>query len=93
MTLNEIKQYEAMAKLTLPDSEREWVCNAAAMLEKSFSILQSIDTENVMPLVTVLDMKNVIREDVACKLLSREEILKNSPEQSGGYFKVPKTIE
>jgi len=40
-----------------------------------------------------LDSSNVMREDVASKLISRDELLKNAPEQHDGYFQVPAAIE
>jgi aspartyl/glutamyl-tRNA(Asn/Gln) amidotransferase C subunit len=40
----------------------------------------------------VLNLQNVLREDAAKKLLSREELLSNAPEQYDGYFQVPGTL-
>jgi aspartyl/glutamyl-tRNA(Asn/Gln) amidotransferase C subunit len=42
---------------------------------------------------TVLDVKNVFREDVSKKFDSREVLLSAAPEQYGGYFQVPKAID
>jgi aspartyl-tRNA(Asn)/glutamyl-tRNA(Gln) amidotransferase subunit C len=91
--MKNIKDYEAMAKLDLPENERDWISDRADMLIDSFNRLKSIDTSGVEPLITVLDVKNVLREDVGVKMLSREELLSNAPEQSDGYFKVPKTLD
>jgi len=33
-----------------------------------------------------------MREDVAVKLLPRDELLANAPEEYDGYFKVPGTL-
>ena len=91
--MKNIKDYEAMAKLNLPEQEREWVLNNANMLEASFAALAEVDTENTEPLVTVLELTNVLREDVSSKMLPRADVLSNAPEQNDGYFQVPKTIE
>jgi len=88
-----ISSYEGMAKLDLSEAERGWVSGRAGMLIDSFNKLADIDVSGVEPLITVLDVKNVFREDVDVKMLPREELLANAPEQYGGYFKVPKTIE
>jgi hypothetical protein len=45
------------------------------------------------PLVTVLNVQNDFREDIAVKFMPREELLSNAPEQYDGYFQVPRTIE
>ena len=47
----------------------------------------------MQPLVSVLDIKNVLREDIEAKTISRDEILENAPEQYDGYFQVPGTLE
>ena len=57
-----------------------------------FNALAGIDTDGVEPLVTVLDLQNVLREDVGTKMISREELLANAPMQCDGYFQVPKTL-
>jgi len=89
----DIKNYEAMAKLDLPETERQWVKDRVEKLLESFSALENIDTSNTEPLVTVLNIQNVMREDEAKKFITREELLSNAPEQYDGYFQVPKTLE
>ena len=91
--MKNIKNYEAMAKLDLPETERVWVSDSADILVDSFSLLDSIDTSGVEPLITVLDITNVLREDVSVKMLPREELLANAPDQYNGYFRVPKTLD
>ena len=92
--MEKIKDYEAMARLDLSEAERRRASDRADVLIDSFSRLESIDTSRVEPLITVLDdAKNVFREDVSVKMLSREELLTNAPEQYDGYFQVPKTLD
>ena len=91
--MKDIKIYEAMAKLNLPETERQWVKDRVEKMLESFSALENIDTTNTEPLVTVLDIHNVMREDIAKKFITREELLSNAPEQYDGYFQVPKTLE
>jgi len=91
--MKNIKDYEAMARLDLPESERRWVSDRADMLINSFNLLDGIDASNVEPLITVLGIKNVFRDDVSIKMLPREEILANAPEQYEGYFQVPRTLD
>jgi aspartyl-tRNA(Asn)/glutamyl-tRNA(Gln) amidotransferase subunit C len=91
--MKDIREYEVMGKLDLPENERRWVSDRADMLIDSFTKLANINTSGVEPLITVLDIKNVLREDVSVKMLPREELLSNAPEQYDGYFKVPKTLD
>jgi len=82
-----------MAMLELTESERTMLMERYNAVTGGFAILDNYDTSGVEPLVTVLDIFNVLREDVPEKLISREELLKNAPEQHDGYFQVPATIE
>ena len=90
--MKNIKDYEAMAKLDLPDAERQQISDYANILINSFGALSDIDTDNTEPMYTVLDIQNVLREDVCVKMLSREELLANAPMQYEGFFQVPKTL-
>ncbi|MDR1688355.1 MAG: Asp-tRNA(Asn)/Glu-tRNA(Gln) amidotransferase subunit GatC [Clostridiales bacterium] len=91
--MENIKDYEALAKLDLPLNERLFISEQADMLINSFEELKNTDTLGAQPLVTVLNIQNILRDDVAVKLVSREELLENAPQQSDGFFQVPKTLE
>ena len=91
--MENIKDYEAMSKLNLSEDERRLISSHADILIDSFGRLERIDTSGVEPLITVLEGKNVFREDISVKMLSREELMTNAPEQRDGYFQVPKTLE
>jgi len=88
-----MQKYEEMAKLSLDDEERAFVQEQYDLLMESFKVLADIDTEGVKPLVTVLDVKTVLREDVVVKDIPREELLNLAPEQYGEFFQVPRTVE
>jgi aspartyl-tRNA(Asn)/glutamyl-tRNA(Gln) amidotransferase subunit C len=89
----DIKRYESLTKLSLNESERTLISSYVDLLVNSFDRLDTIDVQGVEPLVTVLDVTNVLREDIAAKHITREELLSNAPEQSDGYFQVPRTID
>ena len=91
--MKNFEAFEAMAKLSLPENERLGIARDIEMLEQSFAALAAVDTGGVENLVTVLDIRNVLREDIMVKNVSREELLSNAPEQYDGYFQVPKTLE
>ena len=88
----DLSEYEAMAKLKFNDDERIWAEKCAEKLIKSFGDLDMIDTKNTEPLVAVLELTNIFRDDVAVKFMTRDELLSNAPEQYGGYYQVPKTL-
>jgi len=89
----DIKEYENMAMFDLPEAERGIIGGRFEALVDSLAALERISTDDVEPLVTVLDIKNILREDISEKLLTRDELLSNAPEHYNGYFKVPGTLE
>ena len=108
LDLRDFTDYENMAMLELSESESALIRGRFDEIAGGFSALdafgaggaddlsevgETCDLSGVEPLVSVLDLNNVLREDVAAKAFSREEILKNAPEQYDGYFQVPAAIE
>ncbi len=91
--MENFENYEAMSKFRLEGEEKAQMNAAADMLIKSFEKLDNIDTEGVAPLVMVMKTRNVLRNDCANQVVSREELLSSAPEQYDGYFQVPKTLE
>ena len=85
--------YESMAMLDLTEAERTRLTERFDEITGGFAALDAFDTDGVEPLVSVLDLHNVLRDDVASKFISREELLKNAPEQHDGYFQVPAAID
>ena len=88
-----IKKFEAMAKLDLPEEERRLLNEQADIMIAGFGDLEKINTDSTEPLVTVLAVSNVMRNDIARKKITREELLSGAPEQHEGYIRVPKTID
>ncbi|HLR35016.1 MAG TPA: Asp-tRNA(Asn)/Glu-tRNA(Gln) amidotransferase subunit GatC [Tissierellales bacterium] len=55
--------------------------------------IQRIDTEGVKPTYQVNNNYQYLREDVIGESFSREEALKNAPNEQFGYFKLPKVLD
>ena len=90
--------YENMAMKSMAsamlecDAESDIVLRFADIVS-GFDVLDDVDVSGVGPLVSVLDTSNVMREDVAVKVISRDELLKNAPEHNDGYVQVPAAID
>ena len=91
--MRKFSDYESMVMLDLTDDERSRLTERFEQIVSGFAVLDDIDTSGAEPLVCVLELNNVMRDDVASKMISREELLKNAPEQQEGYFQVPAAIE
>ena len=55
--------------------------------------LDAIDTENVERMVYVMPMTNIIREDIAKKLFTRDQLQEQAPEAMDGYWQVPRLVD
>ena len=91
--MENISDYERMAMFELSDTERPALSKRFNSILSGFTLLDEHDTSNVLPLVSVLDDINTIRDDVAVKSISRDELLSNAPEQQDGYICVPGAID
>lgn len=91
--IHEIDRLSLMAKLSLPQDEKEEAVKRLSDLTKDFDRLAEVDAAATVPMVFGIELWNVLREDVVNKTISREELLSGAPEQSDGYFQVPKTVE
>jgi aspartyl-tRNA(Asn)/glutamyl-tRNA(Gln) amidotransferase subunit C len=82
VTKKDVEYIAELAKLKFKDEE----------LEKFTEQLNELDTTNVEPLSHPVEGSNVFREDVVKPSIDREEALKNAPDRSELFFKVPKVI-
>jgi len=92
-----IKDVEKIAKLAkLKFTEEEKIKLQGEMNE----VLGYIDTINqipglddVKPLENINDTENIFRDDISEVCLTKEEALKNAPEKTENFFKVPKVLD
>tara|TARA_B100000809_G_C15100796_1_gene516839 strand:- start:989 stop:1279 length:291 start_codon:yes stop_codon:yes gene_type:complete len=54
--------------------------------------LNTIDTNNVEPLIFMTESINVLREDVSKSTVSQKDALKNSSNHDSDYFKIAKVL-
>jgi aspartyl-tRNA(Asn)/glutamyl-tRNA(Gln) amidotransferase subunit C len=87
-----IKQIAKLAKLTISDEE---ITNYMPHMKKvlnHFSELETLNTDNIEPLITPVDLKSYLREDKVEKIISTEELLEGAPSSVGQLFQVPPVI-
>lgn len=87
-----MENLEILSKLSLSESERE---SAISEMEKILSYvdkLGELDTSDVEPLIQVMPVENVFREDVVSNGDGIIDILVNAPLVKENMFVVPKTV-
>ncbi|MDB4557982.1 Asp-tRNA(Asn)/Glu-tRNA(Gln) amidotransferase subunit GatC [bacterium] len=88
----EVRKLALLARLDLSDDE---VANVRPQLDSIlafFEQLTELDTTDVEPMTTALDVDNRWREDSQFDTLSNDEALANAPSQSDGCFLVPPVL-
>ncbi len=89
----EVKYIAKLAKLNFSAAEVEELSVELSKIINYVEKLNELDTGNVEPLSHPLEKKNVFRDDVNVKSISTGEALKNAPDKTGQFFKVPKVIK
>lgn len=93
ITNEQVKHVANLARLEMDESEVEKFTTQLDDIISMAEQLNELDTKNVEPTTHVLDLKNVLREDKVQPWLSREDALKNAPDEQNGQVKVPSILE
>jgi aspartyl-tRNA(Asn)/glutamyl-tRNA(Gln) amidotransferase subunit C len=89
----EVEHVAKLARLELSEQEKDTLTDQLSNILTYVETLNSLDTRGVEPTSHVLDIKNVMRDDVAMQGLTQEQALANAPDKAAGHYKVPKIIE
>lgn len=86
----EVKHIAKLAEIDFSEDEIEKFTHQLGKILGHVAKISEVDTEEVAPTSHTLEIKNVFREDVVKKSLSKEDALKNAPDEKDGGFRVPK---
>lgn len=92
VTIQEVEHIARLAKLEFSDEEKEKLTHQMNQILQHMEKLNELDTSLVEPLSHVIELQNVFREDSVKPSIPTEEALKNAPDKTDEYFKVPKVI-
>ncbi len=84
--------WEKLNQLCLTEEEKQRVLDFSAGLKKGEELLNN-KTEGFEPMVHLVDLTNVLREDVSVQEFSRDELQQSAPEEMDGYWQVPRLVE
>ena len=93
MDIKTLDRLQKLNQLQLTEEETAKILSFFEMAEKDAEILSTVDTENVERMVYVMPMTNIIREDIAKKLYTRDQLQEQAPESMDGYWQVPRTVD
>ena len=92
VTIKDVEHIAELARLEFNENEKQKLTHELNEILKYVEKLGELDTSNVEPLSHVIELNNVFRDDVVKPSIPAEEALKNAPEKTGTFFKVPKVI-
>ena len=84
---------QQLNQLALTEEEEKLVQEVFASMNEKEKILAEADTKDVEPMVHVMPMTNVLREDVRSQPFSRESLLEGAPERSEDSWQVPRLVK
>ena len=93
ITLEDVEYVASLAQLTLDEEAKQRLLREMGDLLAYVDKLNELDTDDVEPMMHVLDISNVYREDVVTGSLDHEAALKNAPKTDGSYFPVPRILD
>ncbi|MFD1360799.1 Asp-tRNA(Asn)/Glu-tRNA(Gln) amidotransferase subunit GatC [Lentibacillus salinarum] len=90
---DQVKHVANLARLAITEEEADMFTDHLSSIIQYAEQLNELDTDNVEPTTHVLDLKNVLREDKPKEWISKEDAMKNAPDEQEGYFRVPSILE
>lgn len=88
-----IEHLAQLARLSVSDNEKILFSAQIDSILGYMDKLNELDTGNVGPTSHVITLSNVVREDLPKDSLEREDALRNAPDRTDKFYRVPKIIE
>ncbi len=82
-----------LARIHVAEEKREALASELSNILGWVEQLGEVDTDNVAPMTSVVDVRLPERDDVITDGDCRDDVLANAPETDAGFFVVPKVVE
>lgn len=88
-----VRKVANLARIEVSEADLDKVLPKMASTLAWVEQLKELNTDNVEPLSSVVDIDAHLREDIVTDGGITDKILSNAPESVQGYFVVPKVVE
>ena len=86
----DVEYVAALARLELTEPEiQEYTEQLNSILDYA-TMLERLDTNDVVPMAHAVPLHNVMREDQVRPSINHEKALRNAPDGEEGFFRVPR---
>lgn len=89
----DVEKVALLARLTISEYDLPEVTERFARVLDLVDELNTIDTQDVVPMSNPHDMEQRLRPDAVTRSNEREALMASAPLQEQGYFLVPKVID
>lgn len=93
ITRADVEHVAELARLHLTDEELDLMQVQLSRILEAIEVLREVDTSQVGPTATVLNLENVMRDDEPADGISREAALANAPLREGEHLRVPRVLK
>lgn len=93
ITTEDVEYVAGLAQLILDDDTKERLVQEMGDILSYMDKLNELDTEDIEPMLHVLELTNVYREDIVGESLPRDVVLANAPAEDGEFFLVPRILD
>ena len=90
---SDVEHVAHLARLHLTDEELDRMLVQLSNILGAIDTLQEVDTSQVGPTASVIQLENVMREDEARPGIGRDAALANAPLREGDFLRVPTVLE
>ncbi len=88
-----VRKVAGLARIEMNDAELEAMAEKLGKIMGFVEQLGELNTDNVAPLASVVDIDLRLREDKITDGDCVDDVLANAPEKTQGFFVVPKIVE
>ncbi|MEZ5813336.1 MAG: Asp-tRNA(Asn)/Glu-tRNA(Gln) amidotransferase subunit GatC [Alphaproteobacteria bacterium] len=95
MSLDEktVRKVARLANIEIADNDVERIGGELSGILEWVEQLSAVDTDNVEPLANVVNIDLALRKDEVTDGNCADKVLANAPEETQGFFVVPKIVE
>ncbi len=93
LTKQDVAKVARLARIQMDDDKLEELVPQLSNIIGFVEQLSEVNTDNVEPLASVVNIDLRLREDEVTDGGYAKEVLANAPEELEGYFVVPKVVE
>lgn len=82
-----------LARIKVTEEDKDVLASELSNILTMIEELNAVNTDGVEPMTSVVQMKLFERADAVTDGDMQDKILKNAPEETAGFFVVPKVVE